>query len=411
MAIYQEKRKNKITKDGRSWYYRVPYVDMYGKRIQHMSGKYFTKKEAQQEERKFLASIKDKSDNSNMKFKDLYLAFYEHQKDKVKETTFQTYYDRVPFLEYLDNIKLEDFNINHFEMWKKTINSKNLATSYKNDILKFLKAILNFGTKYYNFNFSSVYNKMTNFTNPNEIPREMDFYTYDEFKKFISFEDDLKYKCLFETLYYCGLRNGEMRGLTWKDIDFTNKQIIVNKQIPTRYTSKNWKFTTPKTNKSRRNIPMCNTLYEDLLKLYSNISQHSNFNDSWFVFGEANIPIVADNPNDRQKIICKKANIKKIRIHDFRHSCASLLINNGANVTIVAAYLGHTKVEETLNTYTHLFNSALDSVINIINNVDKIQNSQSSDIIDTITDLCNNGVSTNDIINQLKNIKIQENKR
>ena len=49
--------------------------------------------------------------------------------------------------------------------------------------------------------------------------------------------------------------------------------------------------------------------------------------------------------------------------------------------------------------------------INIINNIDKIQNSQSSDIIDTITDLCNNGVSTNDIINQLKNIKIQENKR
>ncbi len=405
MAIYQEKRKNKITKDGRSWYFRVPYVDISGKRNQHMSGKYFTKKEAQQAEREFLASIKDKSDNTNMKFKDLYFAFYEYQKDKVKETTFQTYYDRVPFLEYLDNIKLEDFNINHFETWKKNINNKNLATSYKNDILKFLKAILNFGSKYYNFNFNSVYNKMTNFTNPNEIPKEMDFYTYDEFKQFISYETDLKYICLFETLYYCGLRNGEMRGLTWEDIDFYKKTIRINKQIPTRYTSKNWKFTTPKTKSSIRTLPMCNTLYEHLLQLYNNISQHSNFKPTWFVFGQADIPIVADNPRSRQRIICKKAKVKKIRIHDFRHSCASLLINNGANVTIVAKYLGHTKVEETLNTYTHIFESALNSVIDVINNIDKIQTSHSNEVIDTIANLCNNGVSINDILNQLKNMK------
>lgn len=403
MAIYQEKRKNKITKDGRSWFFRVPYVDISGKRIQHMSGKYYTKKEAQVAEREFLASIKDKTDNTNMKFKDLYLAFYDYQKDKVKETTFQTYYDRVPFLKCLDNIKLEDFNINHYEMWKKNINSKNLATSTKNDILKFLKAILNYGSKYHNFNFSSVYNKMTNFTNPNEMPKEMEFYTYDEFKQFIKCETDLKYKCLFETLYYCGLRNGEMRGITWDDIDFNKQTIRVNKQIPTRYTSKSWKFTSPKTKSSIRTLPLAEALFNDLKELYNNVSQHSNFKSTWFVFGEADIPIVADNPNDRQKIICKKAKVKKIRIHDFRHSCASLLINNGANVAMVAKYLGHTKVEETLNTYTHLFDSELNSIINIINKLDKID---SKEVIDTIADLCDSGISKDDILNQLKNIKI-----
>jgi integrase len=402
MAIYQEKRKNKITKDGRSWFFRVPYVDISGKRIQHMSGKYYTKKEAQVAEREFLASIKDKTDNTNMKFKDLYLAFYDYQKDKVKETTFQTYYDRVPFLESLDNIKLEDFNINHYEMWKKNINSKNLATSTKNDILKFLKAILNYGSKYYNFNFSSVYNKMTNFTNPNEMPKEMEFYTYDEFKQFIKYETDLKYKCLFETLYYCGLRNGEMRGITWDDIDFNKQTIRVNKQIPTRFTSKSWKFTSPKTKSSIRTLPLAETLYNDLKELYNKVSQHSNFKSTWFVFGEADIPIVADNPNDRQRIICKKAKVKKIRIHDFRHSCASLLINNGANVAMVAKYLGHTKVEETLNTYTHLFDSELNSIINIINKLDKID---SKEVIDTIADLCDSGISKDDILNHLKNIK------
>ena len=299
-----------------------------------------------------------------MKFKDLYLAFYEHQKDIVKETTFQTYKDRVPFLEILDEVKLTDFNINHFDKWKKIMNKKDIANSYKNDILKFLKAILNFGTKYYNFNFTSVYNKMTNFTDPNEIPKEMEFYTFDEFKKFISCEDNLKYKCLFETLYYCGLRNGEMRAITWEDIDFNKGELRVNKQIPTRISSRDWKFTTTKTKKSTRNVPICKELLEHLKELYDNESKYNNFNKKWFVFGNASVPIVADNPNERQKVICKKANIKKIRIHDFRHSCASFLINHGASIVLVARYLGHTKIEETLNTYSHMYNSELDNLVN-----------------------------------------------
>ena len=65
---------------------------------------------------------------------------------------------------------------------------------------------------------------------------------------------------------------------------------------------------------------------------------------------------------NHKNINCKLANVKQIRLHDFRHLCASLLINNGANVTLVAKYLGHTKIEETLNTYSHMFCTALDSV-------------------------------------------------
>ena len=64
------------------------------------------------------------------------------------------------------------------------------------------------------------------------------------------------------------------------------------------------------------------------------------------------------------------AGLKQIRIHDFRHSCASLLINNGANVTLVAKFLGHTKIEETRNTYFHMFSTALDNVVSIIDNLE-----------------------------------------
>ena len=60
------------------------------------------------------------------------------------------------------------------------------------------------------------------------------------------------------------------------------------------------------------------------------------------------------------------ARVKDIRIHDFRHSCASLLIDNGANITSVAKYLGHSKIEKTLNTFSHMYQNRLDTIINII---------------------------------------------
>ena len=114
MAVYQEKDKKKWTKDGKSWYFRVWITDLMGIKKQHKSKKYLTKKEAQVAEKEFLTSLNDKTNDSNMKFKDLYVAFYEHQKGKVKDTTFQTYKDREPFLKCLDNIKLVDFNIRRY---------------------------------------------------------------------------------------------------------------------------------------------------------------------------------------------------------------------------------------------------------------------------------------------------------
>ena len=91
------------------------------------------------------------------------------------------------------------------------------------------------------------------------------------------------------------------------------------------------------------------------------------FNDKFFVVGDI-APAINNRFSDRKNKNCKLAGVKQIRLHDFRHSCASLLVNNGANITVVAKYLGHTKIEETLNTYTHLFNSALNEVVNLIDN-------------------------------------------
>ena len=74
------------------------------------------------------------------------------------------------------------------------------------------------------------------------------------------------------------------------------------------------------------------------------------------------------------------ARVKDIRIHDFRHSCASLLIDSGANITLVAKYLGHTKIDETLNTYSHMYQNRLDTIVSII----ELQNNRLNDnVIET----------------------------
>lgn len=383
MAVYQEFDKNgKLikTKDGRSWIFRVYYIDDDGIRQQKKSKRYMTNAIARNEERNFLNKIdaKEQVDKSNWTFKDLYTSYYDYKTniEKVKDTTFDTYYNRVPHLQYLDDIKLSEFSIEHFNNWKKKIDAKPelKCTSTKNDIFKFLKAILNYGSKQLNFNFSNVYNKMTNFTDPNEITKEMEFYTYDEFKHFISFEDNLKYICIFETLYYMGCRKGELRGLTWDKIDFINGLLKINIQVPTKYGSKEYKFTSVKTKSSIRTLHIPEPLLTHLKSLYEEVKQYKNFNRKWFVFGSKeygyDFPIASKEIDERNNYIANLADIKRIRPHDFRHSCASLLINSGANVTIVAKYLGHTKVEETLNTYTHMFDSALEQVLDVINTLE-----------------------------------------
>lgn len=73
---------------------------------------------------------------------------------------------------------------------------------------------------------------------------------------------------------------------------------------------------------------------------------------------------------NRKNRNCDLAGLQQIRLHDFRHSCASLLISKGANITLVARYLGHTKIDETLNTYSHFFKSDLDSLVLTFDDLD-----------------------------------------
>ena len=90
------------------------------------------------------------------------------------------------------------------------------------------------------------------------------------------------------------------------------------------------------------------------------------FNDSYFVIGDI-APQISSTITARKNRNCEIAGVKQIRIHDFRHSCAFLLIHKGANIITVSKFLGHTKIDETLNTYSHMFKNKLNDIVNTIN--------------------------------------------
>ena len=362
---------NKATNDGRRWQFYT-YIYNNGTRKKYFSKLYATRSEAVKAEREYLTSLSKKEINiTDMTFQDLYNEFVEYKKDKVKRSTLRTYEVNSRPMHQIFNLKIKDFELKHYLQWRSELANHDCALKTKNGYYKFFKNLLNYGTKWHDFNFNAIYSKMEKFTDPNAIPREMEFYTYDEFKQFLSVEEDIKFRCIFQTLYYCGLRRGELRGLTWDNIDFFNKTISVVKNcVNINGDGGYWLLTTPKTRTSTRTIPMPDVLVEDLKTYKEQAKKYYGFSEKWFVFGDVN-PIHPDVLRKRKNLNAEKAYVKQIRIHDFRHSCASLLINNGASIMVVAKYLGHAKIDETLNTYSHLFKSKMDDIVNLLNQMTK----------------------------------------
>lgn len=341
-------KDNRPTKDGRIWFFKINYEDLDGSKQTKKSGRYATKKEAEEAEFEFKRKLHEHINQNEITFEEMIELFLNFKKKRVRETTYYNYGNKLIYLKPLYKVKLKDFSYSQFERWHDYLDSTNLKSRTKNDIYKFLKSIMNYATAWYEFNFTKVYPKMTNFNNPNELPEEQQCFTYEEFKKFISVEKDIKWKGTFEILYYCGLRRGELRGLQWKDIDLDKKTLSISKQITERSgTIKNFHFTVPKTKSSIRTLKMPEVLTNDLKMLKNEAKNIMGFNEKFFVSGDA-FPVSSNALSNHKNENCKLANVKQIRLHDFRHSCASMLINKGANVQVVAKYLGHTKVEETL---------------------------------------------------------------
>lgn len=380
MSVRQLK-ENKITKDGRSWVFIQYSKGLDGKRHQYQSQAYMTEDEAIQAEKAYLNKYKDVEVNPHMTFKEAYTIYYDYQKDKIKDSTLKTYRDRIKYMGLLDNVELVNLNWDLYQKWRAQMNKTNLCDRYKTDIQKFIKQVINFAEKQWDFNLRKFYNKLEPFKTPGALKKEMDFYEPEEFFKFISVVDDLRYKCFFELLYYCGLRRSEARGLQWKHIDFNNKTLTVSQQVlnpSNSNASTEWYISSTKTEASNRTIPISTTLLNDLAELKKTNERLSKFKQTWFVLGD-DVPMATGRMYFYRDKYAEKAGIRRIRLHDFRHSCASALISGAAPITAVSNFLGHSETTETLETYTHMFKKDLANVPKFFDTLEKDFNEKSSE--------------------------------
>ena len=175
---------------------------------------------------------------------------------------------------------------------------------------------------------------------------EMSFWTKDEYLQFLeAVKDKPMSYMMFQILYWTGMRMGEMLALTYEDIDFEARKIRINKSY--QRLGKKDIITTPKTPKSNRVVNIPQFLVEDLQEYTSKL---------YGIMPDARMFQTAKSHLTREmERGIKLSGVKKIRVHDLRHSHASLLVEMGCSAKEIAERLGHERIETTLNTYSHLY--------------------------------------------------------
>lgn len=373
MPVYKEKNKKKWTKDGRSYYFATYYTDIYGNRKKYISKMYMKASEAKEAEREFLNKNKTHDNiNYNIKFEIIFNEWLNYEKTMLKSGTFYRMKTVVNknILIFFKNIKLFDINVNMLLNWKQKIQNKKVTQKHKNLIIGYMQSILDYSIDNYNFP-KKIRNKLQKnkieIIETKKTSSKNNFWTYEEFQKFINTVNNTFYYTIFNFMYFTGVRYGEMNALTWNDIDFNKKTLTINKNLNFRVEGGGYIITTPKTENSIRTIDLDDELIGLLKKHFELESKIYNFNKSMFVFGNIRyFPATTFRENLNRYI--KKANVKKITPHGFRHSHASLLINLGCDSRDVAERLGDT-VQMVEKTYYHMFPEKKKKTIEILNNL------------------------------------------
>ena len=337
MPAYKDEKTGK-------WFAKFYYTNWQGIKKQKWKRGFASKKEALGFERDFLEK---QSANPDMTFQNLYEIYMEDMAARLKQSTLLTKKAvlQTHILPFFGSKPINEIKASDVRRWQAKLMSSpnNYSQTYLKKINTELNSIINYAKRFYNLN-----------TNPcgkagtigKAKAEEMDYWTYDEY---IAFREGVKDKSLsyicFEVLYWTGIREGELLALSPADIDLDNKTISINRTYQ-RIEGKDV-FTSPKTRKSKRKIPIPDFLYQEL----------SDYIQSRYMLDadERLFPVTKSYLSHEMIRGCKNTGVKKIRIHDIRHSHASLLINQGCDALMLADRLGHEKVSTTLNTYSHLF--------------------------------------------------------
>lgn len=351
------------TKDNVLFFY-TRYTDAYGNRKQKykQNKNWKTKKEAQAALDAFLKG--ESNDNSSLTVDDLYDIYMNNKKDKLKLKTLYTLDNayKTHIQPYFGKIAVSDINIKRIVKWQQELLNKGYRNRYLENIQDRFKAILRFGVEYDIIEKNPF--KISTLRNKSEVKQEMTFWTNEEFEKYIHCVDDQLYYAVFMTLYFTGIREGEMAALLIKDVDFEKGTITINKT----YDPIHKIVTSPKTNTSFRTVYLTKNLIEVLKDHIESYKNYYGYNEDMILFGYDRH--IAPTTLKRKHVeAIKLAEVKFIRIHDFRHSHVSLLINIGVNFMEIAKRLGHS-VSMVQNVYGHLFESAQ---IELVRKLDRVE--------------------------------------
>ncbi|MDD8049053.1 MAG: site-specific integrase [Thomasclavelia sp.] len=352
MAAYKDIKRN-------TWYCDVKYKNALGEWKHHTKRGFLTKREALNYEAYFLTN--DKKSTSNMTLDELFDSFNDYQKLRVKPSTYLT--DKRRYLKhvspYFGSKRLSTIKPIDISKWIKEL-SKSFKPIYCNSILSTLKKLVNYSNKVLGY----TYNPATNISPLKNEKRiaEINIWTPDEFSKFYNSLDSQKKKVLFRTLYFTGMRKGELLALTWKD--FKNGSLIINKG----YSYANGGVSTPKTNNSYRTVLLDNTTNNMLDDYHNYCMKLDGYSDSFYIFGEQ-LPLPPETIRRWLKKGIKESGVKDIRLHDFRHSHVSMLINEGMPVIAIAGRIGDT-TSTVLDVYSHLMNKSSQEVVDFLNKLD-----------------------------------------
>ncbi|WMX58057.1 tyrosine-type recombinase/integrase [Peribacillus sp. R9-11] len=297
-------------------------------------------------------------DISSMKYEQFMDEYWEERKISLQSSTYETHtiFYKKHIQPRLGKIKLQ--GIRHTQI-QRTINEL-VSEKYSPETVHLIYRIMNASFKKAILLKLIKENPCSGATLPKRNRREMNIWSLDQVNYFLQEAPHVTRvtRCLigFQIGLLAGLRQGEILALRWKDIDFEKGIIYIRQTLTQSAEIKNG----AKNNSSVRSLTIPNRLLEELkihrkLIDFEKVNCKLNYQDHDLVLPTRyGAPMIPRNFRKEFYNITKYLNLPKIRFHDLRHTHATLLIEQNINVKLIADRLGHTDIETTLNTYSHV---------------------------------------------------------
>ena len=312
---------------------------------------------------------------SNITIRQLYDEYIKVKSVDVRKTTLDKTMRILNgnVLPYFANIRLDKLNARMLQDWKLRIAERDLSTVTKQNIYGEFRALLNYAVRM-EYLMRNPLGIVGNFKESNfELPKDkLRYYTPEQFKAFIAVARDAAnsltdwgYYVFFCIAFYTGMRKGEINALKWSDIE--GNFIHVRRSIAQKVKGGDIE-TLPKNKTSYRTLQMPIPLIDILSEHKQRQAKAPGFSEDFRVCG--GIACLRDTSIAKRNVaFSDAAGLPHIRIHDFRHSHASLLANEGINIQEIARRLGHSKIEITWNTYSHLYPREEERAVQILNKI------------------------------------------